>query len=624
MSISQALNAAVAGLRADQSALSLVAGNVANADTPGYIRKTLNQSAQAGSGAGISVQVESIQRQLDTYVQRQLRVESSGAAYADTRAQFYQRLQDVYGTPGSDNSLETIYNNFTNALQSLQASPDDPPTRSQVISSAQALTQQLNSMSNSIQGMRGDAELGINDIVQKANEAMTQIANLNAKIAASSTNDSALATMEDTRDSYIDQLSQFMDISVVKDNQGQVSIFTGSGVQLVGTKASQLSFNAQGTLTPQQQFSTDPSKNGVSSITLTSPYGGSIDLVKSGAIKSGQLGAYLQMRDVDLVQAQNQLDAVAASMTQALSAQTTQGSAVSSPPQSGYSLDISDVQNGNTFQVTYTDSLTSTQKTMTFVRVDDPNALPLSNDATANPNDTVVGLNFSSGMASVLSQIQNALGSTGVQVSNPSVGTLQFLDDGAGNVVDVNSVSKTTNASSLTGGSAALPFFTDGTKIYTGAITSLASEDVGLAQRITVNADLVGDPSKLITYATGTASGDNTRPNFILNQLTSATTTFSANTGIGMASSPFSGTIGTFLRQVISQQGENADAAANLKQGQDVVLSSLQQRFNEASSVNVDEEMTNLLSLQNSYSANARVLSAVRDMLNTLLTMGVQ
>jgi flagellar hook-associated protein 1 FlgK len=201
---------------------------------------------------------------------------------------------------------------------------------------------------------------------------------------------------------------------------------------------------------------------------------------------------------------------------------------------------------------------------------------------------------------------------------------LQFLDDGAGNVVDVNSVSKTTNVSSLTGGTAALPFFTDGTKIYTGAITSLASEDVGLAQRITVNADLVGDPSKLVTYAAGVASGDSTRPNFILNQLTNATTTFSANTGIGMTSSPFSGTIGTFVRQIISQQGENADAAANLKQGQDVVLSSLQQRFNEASSVNVDEEMTNLLQLQNSYSANARVLSAVRDMLNTLLAMGVQ
>ena len=65
---------------------------------------------------------------------------------------------------------------------------------------------------------------------------------------------------------------------------------------------------------------------------------------------------------------------------------------------------------------------------------------------------------------------------------------------------------------------------------------------------------------------------------------------------------------------MISQQGEAADAASNLKQGQDVVLSSLQQRFNDSSSVNVDQEMANLLTLQNSYAANARVLSAVSDM----------
>jgi flagellar hook-associated protein 1 FlgK len=72
---------------------------------------------------------------------------------------------------------------------------------------------------------------------------------------------------------------------------------------------------------------------------------------------------------------------------------------------------------------------------------------------------------------------------------------------------------------------------------------------------------------------------------------------------------------------VISQQGQAADTPNNLKQGQDVVLNSLQQRFNDSSSVNIDQEMTNLLTLQNSYSANARVLTAVNDMFKTLMQM---
>ena len=75
------------------------------------------------------------------------------------------------------------------------------------------------------------------------------------------------------------------------------------------------------------------------------------------------------------------------------------------------------------------------------------------------------------------------------------------------------------------------------------------------------------------------------------------------------------------MRQVISQQGEAASSANNLKQGQDVVLNSLQQRFNDVSGVNVDQEMANLLSLQNSYAANARVMSAVKDMLDALINM---
>jgi flagellar hook-associated protein 1 FlgK len=205
--------------------------------------------------------------------------------------------------------------------------------------------------------------------------------------------------------------------------------------------------------------------------------------------------------------------------------------------------------------------------------------------------------------------------------SNPSGTTLRILNDGPGNIVKVNGVSVTTTATSLTGGSSELPFFTDGNSAYTGAVTALGSQSVGLAGRITVNSALAADPSKLVTYASGVAAGDGTRPNFLLDQLTQATKQFSPTTGIGTADTPFSGSITTFLRQVISTQGEAANSAQNLKEGQDVVLQSLQQRFNDASSVNVDQEMANLLTLQNSYAANARVMSAVKDMLDTLMKM---
>jgi flagellar hook-associated protein 1 len=95
MSLNQALATAVSGLRVNQAGLSLVAANVANADTPGYVRKTPVQVAIAAGDLGVGVRVAAINRQLDQYIQRQLRVESSGASYAGLRAQFYDRLQNV-------------------------------------------------------------------------------------------------------------------------------------------------------------------------------------------------------------------------------------------------------------------------------------------------------------------------------------------------------------------------------------------------------------------------------------------------------------------------------------------------------------------------------------------------
>jgi flagellar hook-associated protein 1 FlgK len=621
MSLSQALSAAISGLKVNQSGLALVAANVANADTPGYVRKTVTQVATAGNGTGISVRMSGVQRELDAYVQSQLRTENSGASYATQRSQALNQLQDVYGTPGSENTLESVYNTFTNALQALQASPDDSAARSAVLSAAQLLTQQLNQSSNSIQALRSNAELGISSAVTQANEAMSQIALLNQKIAAAGEGDSATATLLDQRDSYVDQLSQLMDINVIKGDHNQISIFTNSGIQLVGTQASKLSFDAKGTIGAGSLWSSDPDKRGVGTLTLVSPTGGSVDLIESHSIRSGTIAAYLQVRDEDLVQAQNQMDAMASAMASALSDKTTAGDPVTSGLQNGFQVDMNGLSAGNKVTINYTDGLTNTAHTITLVRVDDPSVLPLSNDATVDPNDKVFGIDFSGDINSVMAQITNALGGTGMVASNPSGDLLQVVDDGAGNICDVTSLSTTKTATTLSSGGVELPFFTDGSSVYTGAITARGAQSVGLAGRISVNSALLADSSKLVAYASGTAVGDSTRPDFLFNQLTSSTLQFSPDTGVGTAGIPYSGSISTFLRQVISQQGEAASAASNLKDGQDVVLNSLQQRFNDGSSVNVDQEMATLLTLQNAYAANARVLSAVKDMFDTLIRM---
>jgi flagellar hook-associated protein 1 FlgK len=617
MSLSQSLNAAVAGLRTTQSGLSLVAGNVANAQSPGYVRRTLVLETTSPGGELISVRVAGINRELDRFLQEQVRTEGSGGAYADLKAQFYERLQLVYGEPGSATALETVFNNFTEALQALSTNPADYSARSQVMSAAQILTQQLNRLTTGIQSLRDDAEQGLADSVLKVNDILAGLDKVNDQLRASSMDDGATAALLDQRDAYLAQLSELMDIRLTESEFNQVQIYTNSGFQLLGEKAAQLAFDTHGSLIASSQWTTDPSTRGVGTIAMVNPNGTTIDLISAKTFRSGQIAAYLEMRDDVLVQAQTQLDEFAAGMAHALSDKTIDGVAMAGTPPPGFDVEVGGVLAGNVIEFTYSDTPSGVQHRVTVIRVDDPSILPLSNTTTGDPNDRVIGVDWSGGLTSVVSQL-NASFAGRLQFSNPAGTTLRIQDDGVANTTNVDVASATVTEPTLTGGSAELPFFTDDGALYTGAIASYAAQSVGFAGRIRINSQLVADPSKLVVYQVGTASGDTTRPTFIYDQLTSAAIDFSPSSGVGTAASPYSGTLSGFLRQAMSQQGDATENAKTLAEGQGMVVDALKQRLNDSVGVNIDEEMSNLLRLQTAYAANARVMSTVKDMFDTL------
>ena len=620
MSLNTALSIAMAGLRANQAALSLVSSNVANAETPGYIRKTTDQVA-LNAGDGSSVRTVGVNRELDQYILAQLRTEMSGAGYASLKSSYLQQMQSLYGDPGSVGSLEYSFNALTAAVQALSTSADSSSARIGVLNAAQTLAQQLNSMTQGIQNLRSAAENGIKDSVTTANNLMKQIANINNQLTANplggTSTDANTAALLDQRDQYINQLSQLMDIRVSTNGANQVTVFTGSGVQLVGNEAATLRFNAQGTVSAGTTWSSDPSKSALGSVMIDLPNGGSIDLTATGAIKSGTIAAYTELRDKTLVEAQNQLDQFAASISSALSDKTTVSPAPVAPA-TDYSLEASKLLSGNTINLTYTDAATGKQQQITLMRVDTPDVLPLSNTATANPNDKVIGVDFSQGVTGVLNQINSALGGN-VTFSGSSLSSLSVSSNPAFATINTLSTTVTKPPGTLADGSTEFALFTDNGSAYTGGITTSGSQITGLAGRITVNNALIADPSKLVAYNSTTAAGDTTRSSFMLNQLTNASFTYGAQTGVGSAAAPFTGNLLSYMRQFVSQQGAAADAAKQLSDGQNVVLNTLDKKMSDASGVNMDDEMAHLLALQNAYSANARVMSTVNELYKTLM-----
>ena len=619
MGLSAALANAMSGLTANQASLAITSSNVANANTTGYVAESVNQIEEPTGGAGASALVTGVSRDIDTFVQSQLRTETGGAGFANQTSNILTQLQSIYGTPGGTGTLETALNNFTSAIQALQTSTTGLSAQTTALSAAQTLAQQLNTTSQGIQTLRSNVQQDIGTSVAQANTDMQQIAAINTKLQSLSPTDPSAATLEDQRDSAINDLSNLVDVKVTVDSSNQANVFTSTGIQLVGAGlASQFNFSSPGTLSPTSLYNSNPALSGVGSLTLSLPNGASLDVVANNVVSSGQIAADLQLRDTTLVQAQAQVDQFAATLSSSLSDQTTQGTAVTpTASTSGFTLDLSNVQAGNTVNLTYTNS-SGVQQQVQIVAVDDPKALPLPSQPGASPQ--VIGIDFSGTTASVASQLTTALGQAGLTFSNPSGNTLQVVTSSASNVT-INSASTTTTVTSLTSGSAQLPLFTDAGSPYTGAITSSGSEMTGLASRIAVNPALLANPANLTTYSTNppTPAGDNTRSDFIFSQLTTSNFTYSPKTGLGSTTAPFTGTIGSYLQQFVSQQAAAASSATQLQQGQSVVVSTLQQKFNSTSAVNIDSELSNLIALQNSYAANAHVMSVVQSMMQTLM-----
>jgi flagellar hook-associated protein 1 FlgK len=622
MGLSSALASAMSGLRANQAALSIVSSNVANSQTPGYVAQTATQIEVTTGDFGSTAKTTGVSRDIDTYVQNQLRIETGGSGYADQTANILNQLQNVYGNPGGSGTLETALNNFTSSLQALSTSAGSSSAQTVALGAAQALATQLNVTTKGIQSLRSNVEQDLGTSAQQANAAMNQIADINTKLQGLASTDPSAATLMDQRDQAINSLSKYVDVRVTTDGSNQANIYTTTGIQLVGAGlASQFSFASVGALSATSLYNTDPAKSGVGALTIKLPNGSSIDVAGNSVVSSGQIAADLKLRDQTLVQAQTQVDQLAATMSSALSDKTTAGSTVSGPP-AGFDIDLAGAQPGNTVNLTYTDS-TNTQRQITLVNVTDPAALPLQNATNANPMQ--IGVNFSSGMGAIASALNTALPGSHLSFSaapSPATATtLRVTDDNTG-LAKVNSASSTKTVSSLTSGSPQLPLFTDGsTALYTGAITASGSQMTGLAGRISVNPSLVTDPTRLSVYNTSpvTPTGDTTRSDYLYSQLTGTVFSYSPQTGLGSASQPFSGSVSNYLQQFLSVQANASTQATALQQGQSVVVSTLQAKFNSTSSVNLDSEMSNLIQLQNAYAANAHVMSVVQSMMNTLI-----
>jgi flagellar hook-associated protein 1 FlgK len=484
-----------------------------------------------------------------------------------------------------------------------------------VVSKAQSLVATLNSLSSNIQSLRQTTETQMQSSVTVLNQSLQSLAQINQHLADQTGDEASRAALMDQRDRLVTQISEQVDVQATYRNDGTVALMTRTGVGLLDVKAATFDFEAAGTLTAEKLVNTDPSKSAVGKLTLISSSGLTLDLVQQNVLQSGSLKALVDLRDKSLVAAQSQLDEVAAGLAQSINTVTTDGTLASSGTQNGYSLDIANIRDGNDFTVSTTKA--GVTQNFKFVRVDDTSKLPL--DYLDASGTRVIGADFSSGAAGLIGTIRAALGS-GYSVT-ASGSTLTILDDGSAGTTDVNSAASHATVASLQNGGLALSLFVDnGNADYTNSLDG-RGQKLGYAARISVNSSILADNRYLVQYQAGGSMGDDDRANYMLDQLSNMRFSTPQTNISEIGAFRLSGTVDDLISQTMDYTGNVAADAKSNDETQQTAVQALNQRLDSEYGVNVDEEMARLLELQNAYSANARVISAVQDLMSKLLEL---
>ncbi len=613
MSLTAALSNALSGMGVTQSGLEILARNVANSGTPGYNAQSQTLVESNGSNSS-SVRSAGVARAFDAALQQNYTNQISNSGYARTRADFLSQLETLLGKPGDVSSLDNIYSGFQSAMEAMATSPDSYATRAAAIGAAETLANRLNSISANVQDLRRDSESQIRNLVNGLNSDLSNLRDVNSRLAEFTQDTAARSALLDERDRLVASIGEVVDVNASYRDNGSVRLLTRSGVGILDQQQSVFNFQDAGSLSANSIYSNNPSESGVGALTLRTSSGLPLDIVGQGILQSGKLGALVELRDSTLVQVQSQLDDIAAGLAQSLSNTNVVSSVVTVGAQNGLEVDLSALQPGNSFTLNYTEGGNS--ETVRVMRVDDGSLLPMDN--TGPDGVRVIGLDFSGGIGAVAASLNATLG-VAINVSNPSGSILRVLDDGALATSNIDGLSASYTAGNVQDGNLALPLFVDtANSAFTNSLDA-GAQKTGFAGRISINSSVKLDNSLMVQFSSTSSLGDASRANDIIDRLNNSSFSSDVTSTKSMGQIQLQGNIGALVSQMLSFQGASVEKAQSVNQTNDLSMEALSSRMEEKYGVDVDKEMAMLMEMQTAYAANARVLSAVQELLNTLM-----
>ncbi len=311
--ITSALRTAQSGLLTNQAALDAVSNNIANVNSAGYSRKIISMETRVVSGAGAGVQIAEITRAIDEGLLKSLRLETSSLKDYEARQGFYDRVQEIFGTPADNTSISHTVSQFTQALQSLALSPEKSVDQTEMVRRAMNVAQQLQDMSTAIQELRLTADQSVSSAVAEINRLSSSLGDLNDKIIRNESSGRDVTDLKDRRDQGIDQLAKLIDIRYFYRSDGDVVVFTSAGRTLVDNIPATLTHEAASSV----NATTTHAEGDLNGLYVGTAIAGN-DITND--IASGALNGYIELRDTVLPNMQSQLDEMAAEIRDSINA----------------------------------------------------------------------------------------------------------------------------------------------------------------------------------------------------------------------------------------------------------------------------------------------------------------
>lgn len=307
-SLNATLSTATESLLAQELELQVTNNNIANVDTAGYTREIVNLTeaapAQDGSvSVGTGVSVQGIQALSNSLLTIRIQQQTSDQSKATAQVNALNEVQTLFPIGGS--SLSTALSSFFTSLSALSTNSSSSVIRQTVISGAQTLVQQFNSISDGLTSTSSALNNTVQTDVTQINKLSSQAATLNQQVLEQTAAGQNTGTVNDQLNEVESQLASLTNISVVHSAQGD-SITTANGSALV---------------LGSQSYALQTSTGNNANVQVLDHNGNDI----TSALASGDIGGTLAVRDTQIPALLFSLDTLANQFATAFNAAQAQG-----------------------------------------------------------------------------------------------------------------------------------------------------------------------------------------------------------------------------------------------------------------------------------------------------------